>query len=60
MLGLPCWLNGKESACQCRRQGFNPWFMKIPYTVEQLRLYTTTTEPVLWSRGAATAEVCAP
>ena len=23
--------NGKESACQCRRWGFNPWVRKIPW-----------------------------
>ena len=23
--GLPWWLSGKVSACQCRRQGFGPW-----------------------------------
>ena len=23
-LGLPWWLSGKESACQCRRHGFDP------------------------------------
>ena len=22
---LPTWLSGKESVCQCRRCGFNPW-----------------------------------
>ena len=27
---LPRWLSGKESACQCRRRGFNPWLGKIP------------------------------
>ena len=27
--GLPCWLNFKESACQCRRQEFDPWVQKI-------------------------------
>ena len=27
--GLPWWLSGKESACQCRRHGFNPWVGKI-------------------------------
>jgi len=27
---LPWWLSGKESACQCRRCGFDPWVMKIP------------------------------
>ena len=26
---LPFWLSGKESACQCRRCGFDPWVRKI-------------------------------
>ena len=33
-LGLPWWLSGKESACQCprcRRHKFNPWVGKIPW-----------------------------
>ena len=25
------WLSGKESACQCRRNGFSPWDVKIPW-----------------------------
>ena len=32
--GLPRWLSGKESACQCRRckkHGFNPWVGKVPW-----------------------------
>ena len=29
--GLPRWLSVKESACQCRRPGFNPWVGKIPW-----------------------------
>ena len=29
--GLPGWLNGKESACQCSRCGFDPWVGKIPW-----------------------------
>ena len=29
--GLPRWFSGKESACQCRRHGFNPWVGKIPW-----------------------------
>ena len=32
--GLPRWLSGKESACQCRRHrrpGFDPWIGKIPW-----------------------------
>ena len=24
-LGLAWWLSGKESTCQCRRHGFDPW-----------------------------------
>ena len=23
-IGLPWWLSGKESACQCKGRGFNP------------------------------------
>ena len=30
-IGLSRWLSGKESACQCRRQGFDPWVRKIPW-----------------------------
>ena len=26
---LPWWLSGKESTCQCRRRGFDPWVEKI-------------------------------
>ena len=30
MSGLPWWRSGKESACQCRRHGFeDPWSRKI-------------------------------
>ena len=29
--GLPSWLSAKESACQWKRQGFNPWVGKIPW-----------------------------
>ena len=34
LTGLPRWLSGKESACQCRRRrrwGFDPWIGKIPW-----------------------------
>ena len=30
-LRLPCWLSGKESACQCRRCQFDLWVRKIPW-----------------------------
>ena len=29
--GLLSWCSGKESACQCRRRGFDPWVGKIPW-----------------------------
>ena len=32
-LGLPWWLSGKESFCQCRRHRFNPWSRKIPHAM---------------------------
>ena len=31
LMGLPRWLSGKESACQSRRCGFNPWVRNIPW-----------------------------
>ena len=34
--GLPWWLSGEESTCQCRRHWFDPWSRKIPHAVEQL------------------------
>ena len=33
--GLPRWLGGKDSACQCRifkKRGFDPWVGKIPWS----------------------------
>ena len=39
--GLPWWLSGKESTCQCRRHGFHSWSGKIPHTLEQLSLCAT-------------------
>jgi len=38
VIGLPWWLSGKESACQCRRHGFDPSSRKTPHAVEQLSL----------------------
>ena len=31
---LPRWRGGKEPACQCRRDRFNPWVRKIPWRRE--------------------------
>ena len=30
-VGFPWWLNGKQSACQCRRHRFDPWVEEIPW-----------------------------
>ena len=43
--GLLWWLSDKESICQCRRRGFDPWFRKILHAEEQLSPCATTTEP---------------
>ena len=56
MLGLPWWLSGKESACQCRGHGFDPWCRRISHTSKQLSLWATTIEPVRLSPRAATTE----
>ena len=55
--GLPWWLSGKESACQCRRHRFDPWSRKSPHVSEQLSPCASTIELVLWSLGAITTEL---
>ena len=45
-LGLPWWLGGKESTCQCRKCGVNPWSRKIPHAAQRLSLCAVTTEHV--------------
>ena len=32
LFGLPWGLSGKESTCQCRRRGFDPWIGKLPWS----------------------------
>ena len=44
-LGLPWWRSGWESACQCRRYGFEPWSGRIPHAAERLGPWATITEP---------------
>ena len=53
LTGLPWWHSGKESTCQCRGHGFEPWSGKIPHATEQLSLCATTTE-------ACAPRSCAP
>ena len=55
ILGLPWWLSSKESACQCRRHGFDPRSRKIPGAVEQLGVCSTATQHTCLNRRA-----CAP
>ena len=53
---LPWWLSGKQSACRCRRDKFDPLSGKTPRATEQPSMYATTIELVLWSPGAETTE----
>ena len=46
-LSVPRWLSGKESGCQCRRCGFDPWSGKISRGMEQRSPCAATIEPVL-------------
>ena len=55
-LWLPWQLSGTESACQCRIHEFDPGSGNIPHAAEQLSPCATTTEPVLYSPGAATTK----
>ena len=44
---LPWWLSDKESSCQCRGPGFNPWVWNIPWRREWLP--TTVTWRISWT-----------
>ena len=54
--GLPSWLSGKDSTCQCRRYGFHPWSRKYPFALNHLSLCTTTINPVLQSACSVTRD----
>ena len=56
-LSLPWWLSGKESACQCRRQGFNPWSGKMPRASAQL---SRVPQPLELSSRARELQVLTP
>ena len=54
---LPWWLSGRESACQLRRRGFDPWVEKIPGEGNGSPLqYSCLGNPV--DRGSWQATVC--
>ena len=58
--GLPSWLSGKESTCQCRRHGFDPWSGKTAHAVKQPSLCAATTKPAQLGPRAATTEALMP
>ena len=41
---LSQWSSGKESACLCRRHGFDPWSGKIPHATVLVSLCSETGE----------------
>ena len=53
-LGLPWWLSHKESACQRRGHGFDPWSGKISYAAEPLS--PRTLESVLCNKRSHGSE----
>ena len=55
--GLPRWLSGKESACQYRRPGFDPWVGRSPGGRNGYSLYYSCQINAI-DRGAWRAIVC--
>ena len=62
-VGLLWWFSGKEFACQCRGQSFNPGSRKIPHFVQQLSpwpqllsLCSRAHEQQIWSPRATTTQ----
>ena len=45
----PWWLSGKESACQCRRRGFDPWVGKIPLEEEMATHSSILAQKIPWT-----------
>ena len=54
--GLPWWLRGIESGCQCRRHRFDPWVRKIPWRRDSNPLQCSCLENPM-DRGAWRAVV---
>ena len=50
--GLPKWISGKESACQCRRHRFNPWMGKISLDEEMVAYSSVLAWKSPMDRGA--------
>ena len=45
----PWWLSDKESTCQYRRRGFNPWIRKIPLEEEMATHSSILTWEIPWT-----------
>ena len=52
-------LSGKESACQCKSCGFDPWVGKIPWRImEVMESHSSVLAGrISWNRGAWRAAV---
>ena len=57
ILGLPRWLTGEESACQCRRLGFDSWVKKTPLEEEMANHSSILAWEIPMDRGAWWATV---
>ena len=51
--GLPRWLSGKESACQCGRCLFHPWMGKIPCRRKWQHTPIFLPEEIPWTEEAS-------
>ena len=49
--GLPWWLCGKGSTCQCRRLGFDPWIRKI-HPLEKNTRFSILAWEIPWTEEA--------
>ena len=55
--GLLRWCSGKESTCQCKKCGFNPWVRKIPWSRKWQPHFGIVAWKTPWKRGAWWATV---
>ena len=49
--GLPWWLSGEESACQCRRCRFDPWGWEDPLEEEMATHSSILAPEITWTEG---------
>ena len=45
-MDFPRWLSGKESSCQCRRDGFDPWVREDPLKKEMATHSSTVAQEI--------------